>query len=92
MSEQAVTAQSEDFSRWYNEIVYRADLAAPSPVRGCVIIKPYGYEIWEGIKDSRTAALRKPAIKMPISRCLSPKAISSARRSTSRDSARNWRL
>ncbi len=51
MSEQAVTAQSEDFSRWYNEIVYRADLAAPSPVRGCVIIKPYGYEIWEGIKS-----------------------------------------
>ena len=50
MSEQAVTAQSEDFSKWYNEIVYRADLAAPSPVRGCVIIKPYGYEIWEGIK------------------------------------------
>lgn len=50
MAEQAVTAQSEDFSRWYNEIVYRADLAAPSPVRGCVIIKPYGYEIWEGIK------------------------------------------
>lgn len=51
MSEQSVTAQSEDFSRWYNEIVYRADLAAPSPVRGCVIIKPYGYEIWEGIKS-----------------------------------------
>ena len=50
MSEQAITAQSDDFSRWYNEIVYRADLAAPSPVRGCVIIKPYGYEIWEGIK------------------------------------------
>ena len=50
MSEQAITAQSEDFSRWYNEIVYRADLAAPSPVRGCIIIKPYGYEIWEGIK------------------------------------------
>ena len=50
MSDQAVTPQSEDFSRWYNEIVYRADLAAPSPVRGCVIIKPYGYEIWEGIK------------------------------------------
>ena len=50
MSEQAVIAQSQDFSRWYNEIVYRADLAAPSPVRGCIIIKPYGYEIWEGIK------------------------------------------
>ena len=59
MAEAAVTAQSEDFSRWYNEIVYRADLAAPSPVRGCVIIKPYGYEIWEAIKaglDSRFKA------------------------------------
>ena len=51
MSEQAITAQSVDFSRWYNELVYRADLAAPSPVRGCIIIKPYGYEIWEGIKS-----------------------------------------
>ncbi|MCA9893523.1 MAG: proline--tRNA ligase [Anaerolineae bacterium] len=50
MSKQGVTPQSENFSDWYNEIVYRADLAAKSPVRGCVIIKPYGYEIWEGIK------------------------------------------
>ena len=48
---QAVTSQSEDFSKWYNEIVYRAGLAAQTEVRGCVIIKPYGYEIWEGIKN-----------------------------------------
>lgn len=51
MSEQALTSQSEDFSKWYNEIVYRADLADQSPVRGCPIIKPYGYEVWEGIKS-----------------------------------------
>lgn len=50
MSKQGVTPQSENFSDWYNEIVYRADLAAKSPVRGCIIIKPYGYEVWEGIK------------------------------------------
>lgn len=50
MATQAVTPQSVDFSKWYNEIVYKADLAAPSPVRGCIIIKPYGYELWEGIK------------------------------------------
>jgi prolyl-tRNA synthetase len=59
MASQAVTPQSVDFSKWYNEIVYRADLAAPSPVRGCIIIKPYGYELWEGIKgalDSRFKA------------------------------------
>lgn len=51
MISQAVTPQSEDFSKWYNEIVYRADLAAQSPVRGCIIIKPYGFEIWEAIKN-----------------------------------------
>ncbi|NWF68087.1 MAG: proline--tRNA ligase [Chloroflexi bacterium] len=50
MAQQAVTPQSVDFAAWYNEIVYKADLAAPSPVRGCIIIKPYGYELWEGIK------------------------------------------
>lgn len=51
MVSQAVTPQSEDFSRWYNEIVYKADLAAQSPVRGCIIIKPYGYALWEAIRD-----------------------------------------
>ena len=59
MASQAVTPQSEDFSKWYNDVVYKADLAAQSAVRGCVIIKPYGYEIWEGIKgalDSRFKA------------------------------------
>src|SRR5262245_15788794 len=50
MASQAVTPQTEDFSKWYNEIVYKADLADHSPVRGCIIIKPYGYELWEGIK------------------------------------------
>lgn len=51
MSTQALTPPSEDFSKWYNEIVYRADLAAQSPVRGCIIVKPYGYELWEAIKS-----------------------------------------
>ncbi len=47
---QALTPQSADFSAWYNEIVYKADLCDQSPVRGCLIIKPYGYELWEAIK------------------------------------------
>jgi prolyl-tRNA synthetase len=51
MASQGVTPQGEDFSRWYNDIVYKADLAAQSAVRGCIIIKPYGYEIWEGIRN-----------------------------------------
>lgn len=45
-----ITPQSEDFSAWYNEIVYRADLADLSPVRGSMVIKPYGYSLWENIQ------------------------------------------
>ena len=45
-----VTPRSKDFSKWYNEIVARADLAEHGPARGTMIIKPYGYELWEGIK------------------------------------------
>ncbi len=52
MAAQALTSPREDFARWYNEIVYRADLAAQSQVRGCPIVRPYGYELWEGIKNS----------------------------------------
>ena len=51
MAQQAVTPQSVDFSKWYNEIVYKADLCDLSPVRGCLIIKPYGYELWEAVKS-----------------------------------------
>ncbi len=51
MAQQAVTPQSVDFSKWYNEIVYKADLCDLSPVRGCLIIKPYGYELWEAVKN-----------------------------------------
>lgn len=39
--------RSEDYSQWYNELVKKADLAENSPVRGCMVIKPYGFSIWE---------------------------------------------
>jgi len=45
------TKRSEDYSKWYNELVGRADLAEHSDVRGCMVIKPYGYAIWEKMKD-----------------------------------------
>lgn len=41
------TSRSEDYSKWYNELVIKADLAENSDVRGCMVIKPYGYAIWE---------------------------------------------
>ena len=42
-----ITPRSQDYSLWYNDIVQHADLAENSGVRGCMVIKPYGYAIWE---------------------------------------------
>ena len=46
-----LTKRSEDFSKWYNELVVKAGLAETSDVRGCMVIKPYGYAIWEKMRD-----------------------------------------
>ena len=45
-----ITSRKEDYSKWYNDIVINADLAENSDIRGCMVIKPYGFSIWELIK------------------------------------------
>lgn len=47
-----IPTRSEDYSLWYNELVKRADLAEHSDVRGCMVIKPYGYSIWEKMQQA----------------------------------------
>jgi prolyl-tRNA synthetase len=47
-----LTSRSEDYSKWYNELVNMADLAQHSEVKGCMIIKPYGFAIWEKMRDA----------------------------------------
>ncbi len=47
----SITRQSDDFPGWYNDVVLKAELADYSPVRGCMIIRPYGYAIWESMRD-----------------------------------------
>ena len=42
-----ITPQAEDFAAWYNEVVQAARLVDYSPVRGCMVIRPFGYAIWE---------------------------------------------
>ena len=46
-----LTSRNEDYSKWYNELVVKADLAENSGVRGCMVIKPYGFAIWEKMRD-----------------------------------------
>ena len=43
--------RKQDYSKWYNELVGKADLAENSGVRGCMVIKPYGYALWENMRD-----------------------------------------
>ena len=50
MADEKLTPQKENFSEWYNQVVQRADLADYSPVRGCMVVKPYGWALWENIK------------------------------------------
>src|SRR5213080_769496 len=47
-----ITPRSQDFSRWYLDVVRRAELADYSPVKGCMVIRPYGYAIWEFIQQA----------------------------------------
>ena len=56
--ERAITPQSEDFSAWYQDVVLRAELADYSPVRGCMVIRPYGYAIWEKIRSELDARIK----------------------------------
>ncbi|HEV3483922.1 MAG TPA: aminoacyl--tRNA ligase-related protein [Vicinamibacterales bacterium] len=54
-----ITPQSEDFSRWYLDVVRRAELADYSPVKGCMVIRPYGYAIWELIQKGLDDRFKK---------------------------------
>jgi len=53
-----ITPRSQDFSRWYLDVVRRAELADYSPVKGCMVIRPYGYAIWELIQQSLDARIK----------------------------------
>src|SRR5258707_6847278 len=48
----AITSKTQDYSKWYNDIVVEADLADNSDVRGCMVIKPHGYAIWEKMQQA----------------------------------------
>lgn len=55
--------QTEDFSKWYLQTIQKADLMAYSPVRGCIIFKPDGYELWEHIQEEFNAFLKAEGIR-----------------------------
>lgn len=56
---QSITPQSEDFSKWYIDVIQRADLMDYSPVRGCIVFKPDGYELWEMMQRELDAKFKE---------------------------------
>src|ERR671927_451773 len=52
MSDQKLPSRAEDFSEWYNQLVLKAELADYAPVRGCMIVRPYGWALWENIQQA----------------------------------------
>ena len=68
MAEEKLPTRAQDFSEWYNQLVLKAQLADYAPVRGCMIVRPYGWALWENIQqalDSRWAAESCDGITMP---------------------------
>ena len=68
-----LTKRSEDYSKWYNELVVKADLAEQADVRGCMVIKPYGYAIWERIQQSLDARFKETGVQNVYFPMLIPK-------------------
>ena len=65
-----------DEEGWYPTVVARAELADYSPVRGCMVIRPYGYTLWENMQARSTPASRRRATRTPTSRSSCPRACS----------------
>lgn len=59
----AITRRDVDYSEWYQDVVEQADLAEHSPVRGCMVIKPYGYALWENIQKDLDARFKLKGVQ-----------------------------
>ena len=59
MAEEKLPTRAEDFAEWYNQLVIKSDLADYAPVRGCMVVKPYGWALWENITSWLDAEFKK---------------------------------
>ena len=66
---EAITSMEDDFAQWYTDVVKKADLVDYSSVKGCMVIRPYGYAIWENIQsilDKRFKETGHENVYMPM--------------------------
>ena len=60
---EAITSMEEDFAQWYTDVVKKADMIAYSSVKGCMIIKPLGYAIWENIQNEADRMFKETGVE-----------------------------
>ena len=70
-----ITPKSEDFSRWYQDVIRKAEMADYSMVRGCMVIPPYGYAVWELIRDALDRRLKQSGHQNAYFPLLIPKSL-----------------
>ena len=66
---EAITSMEEDFAQWYTDVVKKAELVDYASVKGCMVIKPAGYAIWENIQKELDARFKKTGVEnvyMPL--------------------------
>ena len=73
VTEKKITPRSEDYSQWYSDIISGADLAEYGPVRGCMVIKPYGYALWEKVQEVLDKRFKDVGVKNAYFPLLIPK-------------------
>ena len=89
---ESITPQREDFSRWYLDVIREAELAENSPVRGSMVIRPYGYEIWEHIRDGSGPPIQGHRAQERLLSAVYPDELSCRRKpSTSKALPPSWR-
>src|SRR3989442_3349412 len=69
MADEKLPTRAQDFSEWYNQLVLKAQLADYAPVRGCMIVRPYGWALWENIQqalDRRFKATGHQNVAFPL--------------------------
>ena len=86
-----ITPQSEDFSRWYLDVVRRAELADYTPVKGCMAIRPYGYAIWELIQQGLDRRFKETGHVNAYFPLFIPKSLLMREANTSKASRHRWR-
>ena len=87
---EAITSMDEDFAQWYTDVVKKAELIDYTSVKGCMVIKPAGYAIWENIQHELDRRFKETGVENVYLPCLSRKAFFRRKRTMWRDSLRRW--